>query len=228
MGYNTGAFELAKLNIAKGKFEVAFDILYDLARNDLDDDALNLLTRMTFNGQLGPNQIEQFYEFLNSHSLYGNGYALFNVGLMHERGLGNLKQDYKIAIEYYEKALKEGVVDAYCNLGNIYALGLGEEQGVPRDIFKGLELLDKGAELGSREAAFTIGSLYGKGELIPADDSKSFYYLALASKLGHDQAKRVLIIFSFVHKHESFEREMAAANAKFGEIENLRKLYQSI
>jgi uncharacterized protein len=49
----------------------------------------------------------------------GNGYALFNVGLMHERGLGKVVQNYKVAVEYYQKAVKEEVKDAYCNLGNI-------------------------------------------------------------------------------------------------------------
>ncbi|MFM7048805.1 MAG: tetratricopeptide repeat protein [Polynucleobacter sp.] len=228
MGYNAGAFELGKLNLDKGKVDIAFDIFFDLAKNDLDEDALYMLTRMTFDGQLGPEQIEQFYEFQNSHSSYGNGYALYNVGLMHERGLGKVKQNYKVAVEYYEKAIKEEVHDAYCNLGNIYALGLGMEQGVPRDIYKGLELLSKGAESGSRQSAFTIGSLYGKGEFIPQDNSKAAYYLTLAAMMGHEQAKRVLAIFAHAHKNENFDREFDAANVKFGEIENLRKLYRCI
>jgi TPR repeat protein len=102
------------------------------------------------------------------------------------------------------------------------------EQGVPRDIFKGLELLSKGAESGSRQSAFTIGSLYGKGEFIPQDNSKAAYYLTLAAMMGHEQAKRVLAIFAHAHKNESFDREFDAANVKFGEIENLRKLYRCI
>jgi hypothetical protein len=62
--------------------------------------------------------------------------------------MGEIKQDYKTAIEYYEKAVKEEVHDAYCNLGNIYALGLGEEQGIPRDIFKGIGYLVEGPKRG--------------------------------------------------------------------------------
>ena len=137
MGYNTGAIELGRMNLEKGKVDIAFDIFFDLAKNDLDEDALYMLSRMTFDGQLNPEQIELFYELQNAASSHGNGYALFNVGLMHERGLGKVKQDYKVAIQYYEKAIKEEMHDAFCNLGNIYALGLGMEQGVPRDISKG-------------------------------------------------------------------------------------------
>ena len=228
MGYNTGAIELGRMNLEKGKVDIAFDIFFDLAKNDLDEDALYMLSRMTFDGQLNPEQIELFYELQNSASSYGNGYALFNVGLMHERGLGKVKQDIKVAVQYYEKAIKEEMHDAFCNLGNIYALGLGMEQGVPRDIFKGLQLLAMGAEFGSRQSAFTIGSLYGKGEFIPQDKSKAFYFLALAAKMGHEQAKRVLIIFTHAHKGENFDTEMDEANVAFGKIENMRKLYKCI
>lgn len=226
--FNNGALELGRMNLEKGKVDVAFDIFIDLAKNDLDEDALYMLTRMTFDGKLNPEQIEIFYELQNSHSSYGNGYALYNVGLMHERGLGKVKQDYKIAVEYYKKAIKEEVHDAYCNLGNIYALGLGMEQGVPRDMFKGLELLAKGAESGSRQSAYTLGSLYGKGEFIPRDDSKAVYFLTLAAKLGHEQAKRVLIIFAHAHPGENFDAEFDAANVAFGKIDNMRRLYKCI
>ncbi len=122
MGYNSGAIELGRMNLEKGKVDIAFDIFFDLAKNDLDEDAMYMLSRMTFDGQLNPEQIELFYELQNSASSYGNGYALFNVGLMHERGLGKVKQDYKVAVQYYEKAIKEEMHDAFCNLGNIYAL----------------------------------------------------------------------------------------------------------
>ena len=139
MGY--GAIDLAQLNMQRGKYEVAFDILYDSAVNDQNDDALFLLTKMTFDGNLNSEQMEKFYELQNGHTSLGNGYALFNVGLMHERGLGKVPQSYKIAVEYYQKAIKEEVKDAFCNLGNIYALGLGMEQGVPRNVDLGIKYL---------------------------------------------------------------------------------------
>ncbi len=225
MGY--GAIELGQLNMQKGKFDVAFDILFDCAVNDQNDDAVFLLSKMVFDGNLPPELIEKFYEFQNGHTSAGNGYALFNVGLMHERGLGKVVQDYKVAVEYYQKAAKEEVKDAYCNLGNIFALGLGMEQGVPRDVDMGIKLLVKGAEEGSRQCAYTLGSLYGKGEFISQDLKKAFYYLSLAALQGHDQAKRVLHIFVHSHK-ENYDAEMTAAELQFGKIQNMRKLYRSL
>ena len=227
MGYNNNAIELARLNINKGKYDVAFDILFDCAVNDQDDDALFLLTKLTFEGHLSAEQMTKFYELQNGHTSTGNGYALFNVGLMYERGLGDLKQDYKVAVAYYQKAVKEEVHDAFCNLGNIYALGLGMDQGVPRDVFKGVEYLTLGAEEGSRQCAYTLGSLYGKGEFIPLDLNKAFYFLALAALAKHDQAARVLHIFVKAHK-EDYTAEMDAAELQYGKIENMRKLYKCL
>jgi hypothetical protein len=222
-----GAIELGQLNISKGKYDVAFDILYDCAVNEQNDDALFLLTKLTFDGNLNAEQMAKFYELQNGHTSTGNGYALFNVGLMYERGLGNVPQSYKTAVEYYQKAVKEEVKDAHCNLGNIYALGLGMEQGVPRNVELGIKLLTVGAEEGSRQCAYTLGSLYGKGEFIPQDLKKSFLYLSLAALAGHDQAKRVLHIFVHSHK-ENYDAEMDAAQQMYGKIENLRQLYKCL
>jgi preprotein translocase subunit SecB len=46
MGY--GAIELGQLNMQKGKFDVAFDILFDCAVNDQNDDAVFLMSKILF------------------------------------------------------------------------------------------------------------------------------------------------------------------------------------
>ena len=71
-------------------------------------------------------------------------------------------------------------MDAYCNLGSIYLLGTGMEQGVPRNVERGAELLAVGANEGSRRCAYTLGSLYGKGEFIAQDLKKAFYFFDLS------------------------------------------------
>jgi len=221
------SIELAQLNLERGRNEAAFEIFMDLAQNELNDDANYALTKMCWDGKLTTEQIELFYAFQNSNSSLGNGYAIFNVGLMHEKGMGLIKQDYKIAVQYYEKAIKEEVHDAYCNLGSIYVLGLGMEQGVPRDVDRGIELLAKGANEGSRQSAYTLGTLYGKGEFIAQDLSQSFYFLTLAALAKHDQAHRVLHIFQHAHKG-NYSKEFDAAEAQFWKIENMRRLYKCI
>jgi len=98
MGYNSGAIELGRMNLEKGKVDIAFDIFFDLAKNDLDEDAMYMLSRMTFDGQLNPEQIEQFYELQNSASSYGNGYALFIYFLMLASLMGHEQAKRVLAI----------------------------------------------------------------------------------------------------------------------------------
>jgi TPR repeat protein len=222
-----GSIEIGQGNLDRGRNEAAFEIFMDLVQNELSDDALYALTKMCWDGKLNAEQIEKFYEQQNATSSLGSGYALFNVGLMHEKGMGLVKQDYKIAVQYYEKAIKAEVFDAYCNLGSIYVLGTGMEQGIPRNVERGAELLTIGADEGSRQCAYILGSFYGKGEFIPQDLKKSFYFLALASLAKHDQAHRVLHIFQATHK-QKFTAEFDAAERQYWKIENARMLYKCI
>ena len=224
---DSARLDIATMNLNKGRYEAAFEIFYDLATNDLDQEAQFALTKMCFDGHLDVEQISKLFTWVNSNSSLGNGYAYFNIGLMHERGMGEIKQNYKTAIEYYEKAIKEEVLDAYCNLGNIYALGLGEAQGIKRDTPKAVSYLAKGAEEGSRQAAYTLGCLYEKGEYIPQDHKKACYYLVLATLAGHEQAHRVLIMFQHANKG-NFNLEFDAAENQYGKIQNMRRLYKCL
>jgi TPR repeat protein len=221
------SIELAQLNLNRGHNEAAFEIFMDLAQNELNDDANYALTKMCWDDKLSAEQIELFYDFQNASSSLGNGYAIFNIGLMHEKGLGKIKQDYKTAVQYYEKAIKEEVHDAYCNLGSIYLLGTGMEQGVARNVERGVELLSKGAEEGSRQSAYTLGSLFGKGEFIAKDLNKAFYFLTLAAMAKHDQAHRVLHIFQHAYKG-NYALEFDAAEEQYRIIQNMRRTYKCI
>jgi len=221
------SIELAQLNLNRGHNEAAFEIFMDLAQNELNDDANYALTKMCWDNKLTTEQIELFYAFQSTSSSLGNGYGLFNMGLIHEKGLGKIKQDYKTAVQYYEKAIKEEVHDAYCNLGSIYLMGTGMEQGVARNVERGAELLTKGAEEGSRQSAYILGSLYGKGELIAQDLSKAFYFLTLAAMAKHDQAHRVLHIFQHTHKG-NYVQEFDAAEQQYFKIQNMRRTYKCI
>jgi TPR repeat protein len=221
------SIELAQLNLSRGHNEAAFLIFMDLAQFELSDDATYALTKMCWDGKLTSEQLELFYEFQNASSSLGNGYAMFNMGQMHEKGLGKIKQDYKIAVQYYEKAIKEEVHDACCNLGSIYLIGTGMEQGVARNVERGVELLTKGAEEGSRQSAYILGSFYAKGELIKQDLSKAFYFLTLAAMAKHDQAYRVLHIFQHAHKG-NYLIEFSAAEEQYQKIQNRHHLYRCI
>ncbi|QWD63861.1 tetratricopeptide repeat protein [Polynucleobacter sp. MWH-UH2A] len=217
--------ELGELNLRNGKNDAAFDIFFDLAQFELSADAQFALVKMCFDGLLKTEQAERLMNWLNRETARGNGYADYNLGLIHEQGTVGGKPDFKKAVEFYAKAIKEEVHDAFCNLGNIFITGSGSAQGVPQDINRGLELLEKGAQLGSRQAAYTVGSYYGKGEIVPVNHRKAFLYLTLASLEKHDQAKRVLLIMQHAVK-EDFSRELEEAQHMYAKTQNMRQLYK--
>ena len=217
--------EVAVSNLNRGRVDAAFDIFWDLAVNELDAEAQFALTKMCFDGKLGAEQIEKLFEWVNSNSSLGNGYAHFNVALMHERGMGNIERNIPVAVEYYEKAIKEEILDAYCNLGNIYIVGTGEDQGVEKNIRRGAELLTVGANEGSRQAAYNLGVLFEKGEYIQQDHHKAFYFLTLATLLKHEHAHRCLIIMQHAIKKD-FTKAFEAAQNQYLKIENLRRMYR--
>lgn len=217
--------ELGELNLRNGKNDAAFEIFFELAQYELSADAQFALIKMCSDGLLTTDQSESLMNWLNRETARGNGYADYNLGLIHEQGTVGGKPDYKKAVEFYTKAIKEEVHDAFCNLGNIFITGSGLAQGVSQDINKGLELLEKGAELGSRQAAYTAGSYYGKGEIVPVNHRKAFLYLTLASLEKHDQAKRVLLIMQHAVK-EDFSKELEQAQHMYAKIQNMRQLYK--
>lgn len=214
-------------NLERGHYQAAFDVFFDVAENEADQEAAFALTKMCFDGQLNPEQINKLYKWLNSHSRDGNGYANYNVGLMFETGLGEIARNVKTAVQYYEKAIKDEVLDAYCNLGNIYILGTGADQGVLKDVPKGVELLTVGANAGSRVAAYNLGVLYEHGTEIPKDYDQAFYFLTLATLQKHEHAHRCLIIFEKAIKQD-FTKSFDAAQQQYWKIQNMRRLYRAL
>lgn len=94
------------------------------------------------------------------------------------------KEDYAQAKEYFEKALAEGVIEAYCDLGNLFFSGNGVEQ----DYKKAVEYYQKGAKLGNADCFDNIGMCYFWGHGVETDMQKSAFYTEKAAKAGIDRA----------------------------------------
>jgi TPR repeat protein len=217
--------ETAQSNLDRGRYEVAFDMFMDLAQNELSTDAQYALVKMCFDGHIDVDQAQKLFEWLNHETSFGNGYSFFNIGLMYERGLGSIEKNLKIAIEYYEKAIDSEVIDAYTNLGNIYSGVMGLHPEIKVDVAKGIELLTKGAMLGSRQAAYTLGCIYEKGEIVETDHFKAFFYLTLGTLAKHDQAHRCLILLQHAVKKD-YRAQFEEAQRVYWNIEGMRKLYR--
>lgn len=81
--------------------------------------------------------------------------AMTWIGDLYERGKG-VKQDYKLAFFYYQKAAEQKDSEALRSLGFLYKYGLGVQQ----DIQKALYYYRKAVRLGNVEALASIGGLY--------------------------------------------------------------------
>ncbi|MCS6762824.1 MAG: hypothetical protein MO853_00995 [Candidatus Protistobacter heckmanni] len=91
--------------IQRRSFSHAFDIFMLLAQDSVAV-AEYKLAKMCADGQLNNAQFEILIARLDPESKRGNRYAAFNLGLLHERGLG-VKKAPRRAVEYYERAIQE-------------------------------------------------------------------------------------------------------------------------
>ena len=71
---------------------------------------------------------------------------------MYEHGRGGLPQSDALAVEWFRKAADQGVAQAQCTLGVMYAKGMG----VPRRFPEALRWLRKAVAQGNENAAFGI------------------------------------------------------------------------
>jgi uncharacterized protein len=81
-------------------------------------------------------------------------HAMYNLGVMHQRGDG-VGRDDLMAFRWYEKAALAGLAKAQYNLGMMYHNGLG----VPPDEDKALEWWKKAADQGLEEARSLVVSI---------------------------------------------------------------------
>ncbi len=126
-----------------------------------------------------------------------------------------------IAVRYYERAIEEEIPDAFANLGQILITGAGEPWGIKKDVIRGIELLERGVEVGSRHCAYTLGCIYVDGKGVAANERKAAYYLAIAYLAKHEHAHRLLILLQQTSKL-NFSAEIGAAKKQVDEWELIR------
>ncbi len=112
----------------------------------------------------------QFIE-MEKKAAGGDVLALYNLGIMHEKGIG-VTQDNCMAAAMYRKAAEKGLVQAQFRLGSLYYHG----EGVPRDLQQAAEWYSKAADQGYPPAQAVLGNLYLAGEGVPKDIAKAMHW----------------------------------------------------
>ncbi|KAG2377521.1 hypothetical protein C9374_009037 [Naegleria lovaniensis] len=100
-----------------------------------------------------PEQALQYFEMAASKE---NVLAQCKLGFIYDMGTCGVEKSAEKAIQWYSKAAHHGDMK---NLGLVYLYG----RGVPVDLERAMNYLKLSAEKGNADAAFTMGTLYVKG-----------------------------------------------------------------
>lgn len=119
------------------------------------------------------------------------------LGFWYYNGFESIKQDYKQAVSWWDKAAKQNNADAIANLGYCYYRG----QGVNPDSTYAFKLFESAASRGSANvipmhhqlakeqksvfSALLLEDIYKKGIGTKKDMQKADEYLAMAASYGH-------------------------------------------
>lgn len=135
-------------------------------------------------------------ELLQREAEKGNGFALYDLGLMARNGFGCEKNDV-LAQEQFRKALTAFLDEGprskkpdhwQYRIGKMYALGYGTEQ----DFRKAAEWYEKAAAWGNPFAAYALGCLYRRGQGVERDEARAIAYFQAAAACGNEYAQRLL------------------------------------
>jgi len=115
----------------------------------------------------------------------GNVKAQYGLGVLYERGLGDIPRSYGRAAHWYARAAGEGHSAARNNLALMYANGLGVERSRERAV----RLWTQAAEDGHAMAQFNLGLAYSRGEGVEPDNAaaRKWFRRAAAQDLPRAQ-----------------------------------------
>ncbi len=116
-----------------------------------------------------------------------NADAMFNIGLLYMKGQG-VKQDYKLAKEWFKRAAFYGSADAAYNLGVLY---MGRKLGYPSKK-DALYWWTQAAEQGHTDSQYNLGVLLAFGHATKADPKAALSWWYKAAVKGHKQAAQAL------------------------------------
>lgn len=143
-----------------------------------------------------PPDFTEARRLLLGEAAKGNGLAMYDLGLMEQKGLG-CREDNELAQEWFRKALAAFMAEEsqskkpgywQYRIGKMYAMGCGTEQ----DYTKAAGWYEKAVEEKNPFAAYALGCLYRRGHGVEKDEARAIAYFEIAAALGNGYAQRVL------------------------------------
>jgi TPR repeat protein len=120
----------------------------------------------------------------------GNVRAMFNLGVMYEKGQGGLRIDNTQARYWYEKAAKSGDVNAQYNLGLMHAHG----RGTPKSTQDAIFWFRKAADAGDPGAQYNLAVMYDQGLDGERSRLEATDWFKRSAERGHAKAQYSLAV----------------------------------
>lgn len=118
------------------------------AADNNNSDGQVLIGYMYDCGKGVPADSAEAFKWYYSSAVQGNALGALFIGNMYERGKYVAKND-TIAVQWYQKSVKKGNDKGQIQLAKIYEKGKG---GLPKDIYKAVELYQSAAKQGNADA----------------------------------------------------------------------------
>ncbi|MGE4088407.1 MAG: tetratricopeptide repeat protein [Immundisolibacter sp.] len=121
----------------------------------------------------------------------GNPIAQLRLGLLYYHGHGVRESDAH-ALQWFERAARQGLADAQFQVGNMYAYGLVELSGDADPARVAAQWYFEAARQGHAEAQYSLGILFLTGSGVVQDAAEAARWIERAAALGHADAAAYL------------------------------------
>ncbi len=129
------------------------------------------------------------YRLLEPLARSGNPLAQLRLGLLYYHGHGVRESDQQ-ALQWFERAARQGLAEAQFHLGNMYAYGLADQgAGAGTDANRlAAQWIFEAARQGHAEAQYSLGIMFLTGTGVVQDETEAQRWIARAAAQGHADA----------------------------------------
>jgi uncharacterized protein len=121
----------------------------------------------------------------------GNPIAQWRLGLLHYHGHGVRESDPQ-ALQWFERAARQGLAEAQFNLANMYAYGLADPRADVDPNRLAAQWYFEAARQGHAEAQYSLGILFLTGTGVIQNPDEAARWIGLAAAQGHADAAAYL------------------------------------
>ncbi|EJK47625.1 hypothetical protein THAOC_33641, partial [Thalassiosira oceanica] len=133
--------------------------------------------------------------------------------------------DESQALAMIQARVAAGDPMAICNLGTKYHFG---RYGLEKDVTRAVELYERAADLGVKEAHYNLACLYAKGTDVEEDTFKAFHHFEAAAMCGHVPARKNLGTMEYNAGNYDLALQHYLISAKLGydrSVTNVRRMF---